>query len=81
MPPQGTTINEVSRTASFNDPAGTITLDWSTGGTGCMLHSITGSFDVNSWTDGVLANFPNPLPAYWTLSYVTGKGFTGACMD
>ena len=45
----------------------------------CALTGITGAFNVNSWTDGVVMNFPPKIDGNWSLTVTGGKTATWAC--
>lgn len=45
----------------------------------CALTGIKGAFNNNSWSDGVLMNFPAKIDGNWSLTVTGGKSATWAC--
>ena len=74
-------LEPYQRTASPNDPGSTFNMIWSNNwDAACALRSVTGAFNQNSWTNGVIASWPQFNPGYWTMQYTGGKGFEAYCM-
>jgi hypothetical protein len=75
--PSNTTLTPGS--APVIEVTKTYTLTAGPGIKACALTGIQGAFNVNSWTDGVLMNFPAKIDGNWTLTVSAGKSATWAC--
>ncbi|WP_438022228.1 hypothetical protein [Sorangium sp. So ce233] len=50
-----------------------------TGIKGCGLTHVTGAFNNDSWTDGVIINPPSTINGDWTITVSNGKGAMYTC--
>jgi hypothetical protein len=71
--------NITSNTTQVLPAANTFTLTTGAGIKACALMGIKGAFDVNSFSDGVVMNFPAKIDGNWTLTVTAGKSATWAC--
>ncbi|KYF75595.1 hypothetical protein BE11_44520 [Sorangium cellulosum] len=51
-----------------------------TGIKGCGLTHVTGAFNNDSWTDGVMINPPSTIDGNWTITISNGKGAMYTCV-
>jgi hypothetical protein len=77
--PQGTSIT--ADTTSLQSTTKTHTIASGGGVKACALMGIKGAFNVNSFTDGVVMNFPASSTGNWTLTVTGGKTATWACAN
>ena len=45
----------------------------------CALEMIEGAFNVNSWSDGVVMNFPSQVDGDWSITLTAGKAAIWVC--
>ena len=77
--PQGTAITV--DTTSLQSTTKTHTIASGGGVKACALMGIKGAFNVNSYSDGVVMNFPASATGNWTLTVTGGKTATWACAN
>jgi hypothetical protein len=75
--PQGTDITV--DTTPLQSTTKTYTIASEGGVKACALMGIKGAFNVNSYSDGVVMNFPSSATGNWTLTVTGGKTATWAC--
>ena len=77
--PEGTTVETYALPAgSF--PA-TIPVGYDDNGRGCGLTGIRGKFNVSSWTNGVMLDWPSPAPGDWTFTASPYKMGFATCVE
>jgi len=58
----------------------TITITSGTGVKACALTGVRGKFNVNSWDDGIIMNFPTTIDGNWSLTVSAGKQASWVCV-
>jgi hypothetical protein len=58
----------------------TTTITTGTGVKACALTGVRGKFNVNSWDDGIIMNFPATLDGNWSLTVSAGKQASWVCV-
>jgi len=69
-----------SGTTQIKSTTQTINLTTGTGVKACGLTGIQGAFNVNSWTDGVIMNFPTSSTGDWSLTVSPQKSASWLCV-
>ena len=74
------TVSLTSNTTPLdNNLTKTYTITSGTGIKACALRGITGAFTVNSWTNGVVMNWPDKIDGNWSVTVSAGTTATWAC--